>query len=190
MALEDTTWNSAEDECFPGLTFNLTPGTIINAGGFESVVPSNASAMIDIRLMPTTSVEDVLKKIDHIVNSTIEERNQFYRRRKPDETSAVPLSASITIKNKLPAARIDSDHPLVLCSVDSIKRLCHQTPTAYGCGPANEGYMLIENGIPTICGFGPIGGNAHGIDEWISIPSMNETVDIYFDIVKNYCQLI
>ncbi|CAF3378239.1 unnamed protein product, partial [Rotaria sp. Silwood2] len=58
-----------------------------------------------------------------------------------------------------------------------------------GCGPANEGYMLIGSGIPTICGFGPIGGNVHGVDEWISIPSMAQTVDIYVDIVSNYCQL-
>jgi len=38
--------------------------------------------------------------------------------------------------------------------------------------------MLIESGIPIICGFGPIGGNVHGVDEWISVPSMAQTVNI------------
>ena len=35
-------------------------------------------------------------------------------------------------------------------------------------GPANEGYMLIGAGIPTLPGFGAEGGNAHAPDEWLS----------------------
>ncbi|CAF3670233.1 unnamed protein product [Adineta steineri] len=107
----------------------------------------------------------------------------------PDSNLSARLSASITIKNQLPAAAIDSNHALVLSCVNAVKKILNITPTTNGCGPANEGYMLIDSGIPTICGFGPIGGNVHGVDEWISVPSMAQTVDIYLDIVSNYCQL-
>ena len=38
-----------------------------------------------------------------------------------------------------------------------------------GCGPGNEGYMLIQAGVPTICGFGPEGGNPHAANgNWVS----------------------
>lgn len=164
-------------------------GTIFNGGGFVSVVPSSASAMVDIRLMPSTSVDDVLKKIEEITKNIISERNEFYRKATLDQTASARLSASITVVNQLPAATIDPNHALVLSCVNAVKKILNITPTTNGCGPANEGYMLIGSGIPTICGFGPIGGNVHGVDEWISIPSMTQTVDIYTDIVSNYCQL-
>ncbi|CAF1203867.1 unnamed protein product [Rotaria sordida] len=189
IALEDYAWNNDKDPSFHNLTLTVTPGTIFNGGGFPSVVPSNASAMVDIRLMPSTSVDDILKKIEDIMKTIINERNEFYRKMTFNSTSSARLSASITIKNQLPAATIDSNHPLVLSCVNAVKKILSITPTTNGCGPANEGYMLIESGIPTICGFGPIGGNVHGVDEWISIPSMTQTVDIYLDIVSNYCQL-
>ncbi|CAM4752914.1 unnamed protein product [Rotaria magnacalcarata] len=189
IALEDYAWNNDTDPSFPDLTLNVTPGTILNGGGFASVVPSNASALVDIRLMPSTSVDDILKKIEDITKIIINERNEFYHKMTRDTTSSARLSASITIKNQLPAATIDSNHPLVLSCVNAVKKVLNIIPTTNGCGPANEGYMLIDSGIPTICGFGPIGGNVHGVDEWISVPSMAQTVDIYVDIVSNYCQL-
>ncbi|CAF0893670.1 unnamed protein product [Adineta steineri] len=188
IALEDYSWNNDTDPSFPSLTLTVTPGTIFNGGGFVSVVPSNASAMVDIRLMPSTSAKDILKTIEDIVKNIIDERNEYYRKMTPNSNLSARLSATITIKNQLPAAAIDSNHALVLSCVNAVKKILNITPTTNGCGPANEGYMLIDSGIPTICGFGPIGGNVHGVDEWISVPSMAQTVDIYLDIVSNYCQ--
>jgi acetylornithine deacetylase/succinyl-diaminopimelate desuccinylase-like protein len=95
----------------------------------------------------------------------INERNEFYREMPLDPTSSARLSASITIINRLPAAKIDSDHPLVFSCVNAVKKRLNLVPTTNGYGPANEGYMLINSGIPTICGFGPIGGNAYAVDE-------------------------
>ena len=139
--------------------------------------------------MTSTSADDLLKNIKDIIDNVINERNEFYRQVSLDSTSSARLSASLEIKNQLPAASIDSSHPLVLSCVNAVKKVLDVTPTTRGCGPANEGYMLIDSGIPTICGFGPVGGNVHGVDEWISVPSMARTVDIYIDIVSRYCQL-
>ncbi len=62
--------------------------------------------------------------------------------------------------------------------MNAVKKVLNITSITNGCGPANEGYMLIESGIPIICGFEPNGGNVHGVDEWISVPSMAQTVNI------------
>jgi acetylornithine deacetylase/succinyl-diaminopimelate desuccinylase-like protein len=55
-----------------------------------------------------------------------------------------------------------------------------------GAGPANEGYMLIEAGIPTLCGFGPNGGNPHAPDEWVEIDSLPATLAMYGGIIHEY----
>jgi len=46
--------------------------------------------------------------------------------------------------------------------------------------------MLIEAGIPTLCGFGPQGGNAHAPDEWVALPSLPTTVAIYAATIYDY----
>ena len=56
--------------------------------------------------------------------------------------------------------------------------------------PIPEGYMLIEAGIPTLCGFGPTGGNVHAPDEWVEIDSLGPTVAMYSGIIVDYCQTI
>ncbi len=61
----------------------------------------------------------------------------------------------------------------------------HAWPVA-GAGPANEGYMLIEAGIPTLCGFGPTGGNAHASDEWVALASLPQTIAMYAGIIRDY----
>ena len=90
------------------------------------------------------------------------------------------------IKARLPAVFIPKDHPLATSCVKAVEKVLNETPDVRhfhaqhnpswgrprwllithwlqvgGCGPANEGYMLIEKGIPTICGFGPKGGAPH-----------------------------
>jgi acetylornithine deacetylase/succinyl-diaminopimelate desuccinylase-like protein len=46
--------------------------------------------------------------------------------------------------------------------------------------------MLMTKDIPTICGFGPVGGNPHGADEFVEISSLAETVQIYQQVVIGY----
>jgi len=52
-----------------------------------------------------------------------------------------------------------------------------------GAGPANEGYMLIKAGIPTLPGFGPTGGNAHAADEWVDCDSLSHTIAIFSGLI-------
>ena len=37
--------------------------------------------------------------------------------------------------------------------MEAVKEVLGEDILCEGCGPANEGYMLISNGIPTICGY-------------------------------------
>jgi acetylornithine deacetylase/succinyl-diaminopimelate desuccinylase-like protein len=85
-----------------------------------------------------------------------------------------------------PGAAIPMDHPLVTIAQDFTEVYTGRRWDAKGAGPGNEGYMLIGAGIPTLCGFGPTGGNPHAPDEWVDIESLPVTTAIYAGIIMDY----
>ena len=77
---------------------------------------------------------------------------------------------------------------LVTIAQAQTKRWAGQPWPVAAAGPANEGYMLIEAGVPTLCGFGPTGDNAHAPDEWLEIASLGTTIAMYCGIIHDYLQ--
>lgn len=154
---------------FPGLGCRITPGTLIRGGEFESMVPARAEALVDVRLMPGQSAESVLDAVSAEIAR---------------ETAGRPgLNIQIEVKNNLPGVALDPDHALVETARQWTRAITgHEWPAA-GAGPANEGYMLIQAGIPTLCGFGPTGGGAHAPDEWVELESLPRTVAMFAGII-------
>jgi acetylornithine deacetylase/succinyl-diaminopimelate desuccinylase-like protein len=159
---------------FEHLGSTITPGTLISGGDYPSIVPNKATAMVDIRLMPGQSAEDVLDRIDRVIQKVCKNRPG--------------LSAEKKITVNFPGAAIPSDHPLVTIAQDFTEIFTGHRWDAKGAGPGNEGYMLIGAGIPTLCGFGPTGGNPHAPDEWVEIKSLPITIAIYAGIIMEYLE--
>lgn len=176
VALENLDLPAPAHPAFGGLSCTLTPGTLFSGGEFESMVPSAAEALVDIRLMPGQPAQGVIDAVRQVIDDVCS--------RRPG------LTMSISVKNNLPGAAIDADHPLVGIAQKHTKRWTGHTWPVAGAGPANEGYMLIEAGIPTLCGFGPTGGNAHAPDEWVAIDSLCPTIAMYSGIIMDYCQTL
>jgi len=191
LNIEKHDWPPALHEAFPKLKFTITPGTIFRGGEYESMVPPYAEAMIDIRTMPGQNADEIINQITDIANEVIKRRNESILQLHNTNVSPNPqlLTSKITIKNKLPSAHISPSHKLATTCVEVVKSVLGETVKCEGCGPANEGYMLIGSGIPTICGFGYKGGNPHAPNEWISVASLIETVKVYSQLVQNYCNL-
>ena len=84
------------------------------------------------------------------------------------------------------AAAIPIDHPLVQIAQRHAQAHTGQIWPIAGAGPANEGYMLIGTGIPTLPGFGPTGGKAHAPDEWVDIASLTATLATFAGIICAY----
>ena len=157
---------------FEGLRCTLTPGTRFSGGEFESMVPAHAEALVDVRLMPGQPAEDVLAAIEHAV---------------AEETARRPgLRVALEVKNRLPGVAIPMEHPLATLAQRYTESVTGAAWPIAGAGPANEGYMLIEAGIPTLCGFGPTGDNAHAPDEWVALASLPRTVVMFAGIVRDY----
>ncbi|MBK8904727.1 MAG: M20/M25/M40 family metallo-hydrolase [Anaerolineaceae bacterium] len=157
---------------FNHLGFTMTPGTLFNGGEFESTVPAVATAVIDCRLMPGQTPEMVLDAVQSIIDAACANRPG--------------LRVSIQVKNRLPAAAIPAEHPLAQLAQRHAQTITGRPWPIRGAGPANEGYMLIGAGIPTLPGFGPSGGNAHAPDEWVAVASLAETAVLYAAIIRDY----
>tara|TARA_B100000945_G_scaffold318382_1_gene323110 strand:- start:5438 stop:6667 length:1230 start_codon:yes stop_codon:yes gene_type:complete len=176
LKLESTKIDFTPHKSFGTLRNIITPGTIFNGGEFESVVPNSATAIVDIRLLPETDYNSIINLIKSLII---------------DETKQRPgIKYNLSVKNKLPAVVLDENHPLVTTTVDIAQKITRQEWNALGAGPANEGYMLIKSGIPTLCGFGPKGDNAHGANEWIEINSLSTTTAIYAAVAEQYLSTI
>lgn len=172
IALEALDLPAPSHPAFAGLSCTITPGTLISGGEFESMVPAKAEAIVDVRLMPGQTAESVIAAMKETVDATL--------RRRPG------LTIDMQIKNNLPGAAIPADHALVAAAEEATRRFTGRAWPVAGAGPANEGYMLIEAGIPTLCGFGPTGGSAHAPDEWIAIDSLAPTLAMYSSIIVDY----
>jgi acetylornithine deacetylase/succinyl-diaminopimelate desuccinylase-like protein len=151
---------------FERLGFTITPGTI------TSVVPNKASAVVDIRLLPGQEKATVMDKVSQIIEGVKKGRSG--------------LGTEITVTVDIPGAAIPIDHPLAKIAQDYTQAVYGKPWDIKGAGPGNEGYMLIDAGIPTLCGFGPIGGNPHAPDEWIDVGSLTKTAAIFAGIISDY----
>jgi acetylornithine deacetylase/succinyl-diaminopimelate desuccinylase-like protein len=150
---------------FPGRRTVITPGTLIRGGEMESMVPAQAEAMIDSRLLPGQHGDALLTEMQRLA--------QQVEQRRP----GIRFEWAKLID--LPAVSIPADTPVVTSLARWTEMLTGQRPVVAGAGPANEGYLLIGAGIPTVCGFGPPGGNAHAADEYVEVAGLLQTAKIY-----------
>lgn len=165
-------------EALPGfehLAFTLTPGTIFHGGSYPSIVPDSAAAVVDIRLLPGQSSADVLEKVREQIRAV------------EDERPRITFEMKVTVD--IPGVSIPQDHALALLAQDYTESATGKRWETAGAGPANEGYMLIGAGIPTLCGFGPTGGNPHAPDEWVELNSLPATVAMFAGIIRDYLNL-
>lgn len=161
---------------FEQLGCTITPGTKFHGGSYESIVPDIATAVVDFRLLPHQDPVQLLARVDELV--------QQVERSRP----GLKLSYKVTVN--IPGASIALDHPLVIMAQDYTEHLTGTRWPAEAAGPANEGYMLIAEGIPTLCGFGPTGGGAHAPNEWVLIDSLPTTTALFAGIIHDYLKQV
>lgn len=142
----------------------ITPGTLISGGTSINIIPDHCEAAVDIRLTPETNRQHIEALMDECMARVSNERGVRFSR---------------TLLNDASAALIPDDAKIVQVLDGVVRDVKHKTPQHLVAGPTNEGYLLIDRGIPTICGFGPDGENFHGIDEYVTIDSLVETTAVF-----------
>lgn len=143
----------------------LTPGTTIAGGAGQSIVPDRCSATVDVRLVQGHQPEAVLEQIQDVAAEIAARRER--------------ISFAFQVDSALPPTAIPVDAPIVRAVGEACDALLGTQPPLVIAGPANEGYLLNQGNIPTICGFGPVGERAHAPDEYVELASLPLAAALY-----------
>ena len=157
----DTLRMPGENKYFEGYGFMQTV-TKISGGIGESIVPPNAEALVDVRLLPGQDPEVYLSNLRKLCDSLKSTKTQI----------------TVIVKNNIPGVVIDENSKIVQILTTLIEAKGDKV-IIKGAGPANEGYMLIQKGIPTICGYGVSGDGFHMVNENMEVNSIVPTLETY-----------
>jgi acetylornithine deacetylase/succinyl-diaminopimelate desuccinylase-like protein len=165
LALEAMRFPYSTTPYFEGYRTLVTPGTVISGGVSVNMVPDRCEALVDCRLTPEVSRAD----LDECLQAAIERIQAEVPR----------LGFEVELMNDASATFISPDAAIVGVLESAIRDVTGVEPSRLVAGPANEGYLLIERGIPTICGMGPTGANAHAVDEYVDVKGLVEAAMIF-----------
>lgn len=88
----------------------------------------------------------------------------------------------------IPAVVLPDKEPIIQVLKEACEEIYGQPISTRGTGPANESFMLIKMGIPTVV-FGPIGSNAHAPNEFVSLESLTKTIQVYLQTIDKLANL-
>jgi succinyl-diaminopimelate desuccinylase len=165
VALEEINFPYSRVKHFERFKTVITPGTVISGGTSINIVPDHCEALVDVRTTPDCDLDQVQMRLDEAIESVSRTDSR--------------LAFRAELLNHLPAAISDEGAPLFAMLDSAVRQVKGITPPRVVAGPANEGYLLIERGIPTVCGFGPTGENAHALNEYVDIQSLADAAAIF-----------
>ncbi len=165
LALESHSFPYSSTPYFEPYKTGITPGTMISGGVSVNIVPDRCEALVDIRTTPDNDVE----VIEALLQDTI--------RQIEGEKPGIMLSYERL--NFIPAVISDENAPIFSILGDVIPLVKGFPAERTVAGPANEGYLLIGRGIPTVCGLGPTGENAHAANEYAEIDGLVDAAKIF-----------
>ncbi len=161
LALEARSFARSTARFFEPFRTVVTPGTMIEGGTAVNIVPDHCHALVDIRTTP----EHDAAALEAWVAAEAE--------------AIAGARFSVERINFIPAVCAPPDAAVFRVLAQVTQAVRGAAPAWCAAGPANEGYLLIERGIPTVCGFGPVGANAHAVDEYVEIASLEQAALIY-----------
>ena len=143
------------NNCRQGLTINVN---VISGGFASNVISDKAKAEVDIRFI---NVEDIDYIKQYILNSFSKPKVVGTKCSSDIEVSFVPMERN---------DKVLSVYNLVKKAGEE---LGINIGEAFAGGGADSGFISQE-GIPTICGMGPVAGKGHSVDEYLEIPTITE----------------
>jgi succinyl-diaminopimelate desuccinylase len=143
----------------------ITPGVMILHGGTAvSTVPDRCESAVEVRFVPGLSPKKVFSQIKKIAEKVTTRRQE--------------LKVNLEKFVEIPAISLSPSEKIIQVLKKTCEEVYGQSISIRGTGPANESFMLIKKGIPTVV-FGPIGGKAHSDNEFVYINSLLKTVEVY-----------
>ncbi|MBM4183912.1 MAG: M20/M25/M40 family metallo-hydrolase [Gemmatimonadetes bacterium] len=147
--------------------------TILQAGTRTNVIPSEARATIDVRLLPDDDPEEVLRQIREVVNDPAVEVRFVNPTGRPPGGSAIDTEAFRAIERAVSRHYQTVTLPSMGTGATDMAQLRAQRVQCYGIGPAID----REDG--------PLGFGSHSDQERILESELHRFVRFYWDIVND-----
>ncbi|HEY9266558.1 MAG TPA: M20 family metallopeptidase [Microbacterium sp.] len=134
--------------------------TVAHAGTATNVIPDAAHLKIDVRAWTVAELERVHAHMHAL----------------PAHTPDVEVRVTGGINRPPMEDRCSRELLDIARAVGG--RLGHTDLQAVSAGGASDGNFTAALGARTLDGLGPDGSGAHGVDEWVSVPSLLERVEL------------
>lgn len=156
---------------FPNHSNVITPGTMILHGGTAvSTIPDFCESVVEVRFLPGLNIKKVYHQLKEMAEKIAKQRGV-----------KVELERFV----RIPAVSLSPSEKIVQVVATACEKVYGQKVSTRGYGPANESFMLIQKGIPTVV-FGPLGGKSHADNEFIYTNSLIKTLQVYLLVLLSY----
>ncbi|MFP3951409.1 MAG: M20 family metallopeptidase [Candidatus Bathyarchaeia archaeon] len=163
LALNDHMFSFPKHHLLPDPT--IAPGTLINGGTKDNVIPEHCKAVCDLRTVPGMEINEILEEIRGLIG---ELRNED-----PE------LDAEVTNPLGKPPSEISLDEKVYKIANRALLEVKGYRLEPIGTSGSNDtSWITTIAGVPAMA-FGPGGGGAHGADEWVSIDMLLDFAKIY-----------
>ncbi|MGE0009094.1 MAG: ArgE/DapE family deacylase [Parvibaculaceae bacterium] len=175
-------WNLPENrpaayrETSHPINFNLG---VIEGGDWPSSVPQRARMQVRVSFFPEQDLTEVKRRVEETVRREVAAREDLAGigvtlnfRGHAAEGYVAPRSEFLE--------RLKTAHRTVAGGVPSELASTATTDTRF---------FQIYDGVPATC-YGPVGGNFHGVDEWVDIESMLDVAVVLALFTADWCGLL
>ncbi len=155
------------------INFNLGK---ISGGEWASSVPCTASMEVRVGFYPGRSIEDVKAEVAEAAEHAL---------------SDTPSNLTLSITHRgfhAPGCDFDLSHPSMLMLAASHQRINGTPPRHMAMTATTDARFFRLAGMPVTC-YGPEAENIHGVDESVSIASMQRVAAVMTDFIIEWCKV-
>lgn len=164
-----------QDHAHP-VNFNLGR---VSGGEWASSVPCAASIDVRVGFYPGMKIAAVKQALQETIDKAVRERPELKGAR-----------VSVSYRGfQAEGCVIDESEPL-MAGLAGAHRLVTNAPIEYQASTATTDarFFVLYGNTPATC-YGPVAGNYHGLDEWVSISSMLEVAQVLAVFMAGWCGL-
>ncbi|HLI60958.1 MAG TPA: ArgE/DapE family deacylase [Solirubrobacteraceae bacterium] len=157
---------------------NLNPG-VIEGGDWASTVAARCTVSYRLAMYPGQTPAEVAARVEAAV--------------------AAAAAANPFLAENPPRVRYDGfrcegfalapDEPVALSLADAYRRVVGTEAPQLPTTATTDARHFVRRGIPAVC-FGPLAEEIHGIDERVSIASMQRAAQVMAVFVRDWCGLV
>ncbi len=147
---------------------------IIKGGEKVNIVPANAEAEVDIRILPGMDYDLIKKEIDQIRKNYNKKLGEKYPNLKAVGIEGITIAETL----RFDPSYQNLDVPLISLMKKEIQKVTGKEPLLFVHTGGTDARFFRAKGIPTVC-YGAGSETPHGANEYVPIDNLIEATKVY-----------